>query len=231
MSVPPSVPRVSPFALAACLLFATTAFGFNTVVIDAGHGGKDRGGIPGQRISEKALTLDVARRLRADLREAGLHTVMTRTHDAFVSLQDRVAIANAQRNAVLVSIHFNAATRGGASGIETYYFKSAAAPLAMTIQTRLLKSVSNEDNRGVKPQRYYVLRKTQIPAVLVECGFLTNGSEGARCLQPAHRQRLADAIASAIETAQQQGPVHNRAITRSHATKSRKGSSHERLST
>jgi len=188
-------------AFASFLLFATSAFAFNTVVIDPGHGGKDRGGIPGQRISEKDLALDVARRLRSDLRDAGLRTVMTRSRDTFVSLQDRVAIANAQRNAVLVSIHFNAATRGSASGIETYYFKSAAAPLAAKIQTRLLKNVSNEENRGVKPHRYYVLRKSRIPAVLVECGFLTNNREGARCLIAAHRQRLADAIASAVESA------------------------------
>ena len=190
-----------PFVFVVCsLLAANRLFAFSTVVIDAGHGGKDRGGIPGQCISEKDLTLDVARRLRTDLREVGIRTVMTRSRDTFVSLKDRVAIANAQRNAVLISIHFNAAKRDGASGIETYFYQKSAIPLAQKIHARLVRTVSNEENRGVKSHRYYVLRKTRIPAVLAECGFLTNGPEGARCMKAAHRQKLADAIAAAIKS-------------------------------
>ena len=199
---PTARPQLRParWLLAAGLLLAgSPLFAFNTAVIDAGHGGKDRGGIPGQRICEKDLTLDVARRLRGDLREAGIRTVMTRSNDTFVSLRDRVSIANAQRNAVLISIHFNAAKRNGASGIETYYYKSSALGLAEKIHARLLRTVPNEENRGVKPHRYFVLRKTRIPAVLVECGFLTNGPEGARCMKAAHRQKLADAIAGAVK--------------------------------
>lgn len=180
------------------LFSAIPAFGFSTVVIDPGHGGHDRGGIPGQRISEKACTLDVARRLREILREAGVKTVMTRSSDTFVSLPDRVAIANRQRNAIFVSIHFNAATREGAAGYETYFYKgSTAAKVAARIQARLVKLCGSE-NRGVKRRAYYVLRKTRIPAVLAECGFLTNGHEGALCLQASHRQRLAQAIAGAV---------------------------------
>ena len=195
------VPILLPLALLALFIsMAANALAFTTIVIDPGHGGKDRGGIPGQRLSEKDLTLDVARRLRTDLREVGIRTVMTRTRDTFVSLQDRVAIANAQRNAIFVSIHFNAAKRYGASGIETYYYQRSALSLASQIQRRLLRTVPGEENRGVKSRRYFVLRKTRIPAVLAECGFLTNGPEGARCMRPAYRQRLADAIASAIRS-------------------------------
>ena len=167
------------------------------MVIDAGHGGHDRGGIPGQRIAESTLTLDVAQRLRPLLKEAGLQTVMTRKDDTFIPLQRRVDIANAQRNAIFVSIHFNSAKRKGADGFETYYYGRSALPLATKIQLRLLR-VHSTENRGVKRARYFVLRKTKIPAVLAECGFLTNGQEGDLCLQRAYRQHLAEALARAI---------------------------------
>jgi len=175
-----------------------SASGFDTVVIDAGHGGRDRGGIPGQRVGEKDLTLDVALRLRNILQTDGLHTVMTRADDTFIPLPQRSAIANAQRDALFVSIHFNSALRSGADGIETYYYNPKAAGVAARVQAGLMHVESGE-NRGVKRRGYYVLRKTRIPAVLAECGFLTNRSEAALCLQSAHRQELASAIAKAIE--------------------------------
>src|SRR5204863_1272613 len=88
-----------------------------TVVIDAGHGGHDRGGIPGQRIAEKDMTLDVAQRLKRVLAASGYRVVMTRDSDVFVSLGGRVAIANSYPDALFVCIHFNSAKRMGAGGI------------------------------------------------------------------------------------------------------------------
>src|SRR6266480_4197642 len=88
------------------------------VVIDAGHGGFDRGGIPGQRIPEKEMTLDVAQRLKALLAASGYRVIMTRDSDVFVPLPTRVSIANSYQNAIFVCIHFNSAKRMGASGIE-----------------------------------------------------------------------------------------------------------------
>src|SRR4029077_19970411 len=84
-----------------------------TVVIDAGHGGFDRGGIPGQRVSEKDMTLDVARRLKGALVASGYRVVMTRQSHVFVPLGTRTTVANSNRNAIFVSVHFNSATRGG----------------------------------------------------------------------------------------------------------------------
>src|SRR5881392_378568 len=104
-----------------------------TVVIDAGHGGHDRGGIPGQRISEKDMTLDVAQRLRNVLAASGYRVVMTRDSDVFVPLATRVAIANSYGNAIFVCIHFNATKRAGASGIETYFYSRDSLPLASAI--------------------------------------------------------------------------------------------------
>ena len=171
---------------------------FTTVVIDAGHGGHDNGGIFGQRIPEKPYTLDVAIRLRAILRQAGFVTVMTRSNDTFIPLQERVRIANAQHSAIFVSIHFNSSIIPTGHGIETYYYAPNAQPLAARIQARVMRANPGTENRGVKSRGYFVLRRTSIPSVLVEGGFLTNGDEARLIQQSSFRQRLAQMIAQAI---------------------------------
>jgi N-acetylmuramoyl-L-alanine amidase len=169
-----------------------------TVVIDAGHGGHDRGGYPGVRYAEKTYALDVSRRLSSRLRSAGYRTVMTRNGDYFVTLDGRCSIANRQSNAIFVSVHFNAAPRRSADGVETYYYGRAAASLASSVHRRVVAAAGTE-NRGVRRRSFYVLRHTRCPAILVEGGFLTNPAEGARIARSSsHRQRLADAIASGI---------------------------------
>jgi N-acetylmuramoyl-L-alanine amidase len=186
-------------AIAACVLTGSAALAasFSTVVIDPGHGGFDRGGIPSNILPEKGVALDVARRLRAYLADAGLRTVMTRSSDTFVTLDSRVAIANRQRRAIFVSIHFNSARRRGANGIETFYGSAKAKRLATLIQRYAMKTTSGE-NRGIKKARFYVLRKSRIPAVLIECGFLTNRQDARRASRPAYRDQLARQIARAI---------------------------------
>ena len=149
------------------------------MVIDAGHGGFDRGGIRSNIIPEKGVALDVARRLRSYLADAGFRTVMTRSSDTFVTLDRRVGTANAQRRAIFISIHFNSAPRRGASGIETFYASARAKRLASLIQRNAMKTTSGE-NRGIKRARFYVLRRSRIPAVLIECGFLTNPQDARR---------------------------------------------------
>jgi N-acetylmuramoyl-L-alanine amidase len=168
-----------------------------TVVIDAGHGGHDRGGIPGQRVAEKDMTLDVAQRLSNVLSASGYRVVMTRSSDVFVPLGGRVAIANSYRNAVFVCIHFNATGRSGASGIETYFYSRDSLPLASAIHHYVTGGAPSA-NRGVRRRGYYVLRKTSIPAVLVECGFLTNPTEAAYAQSASYRQKLAEEIAAGV---------------------------------
>src|SRR5213595_1728385 len=168
-----------------------------TVVIDAGHGGHDRGGIPGQMVAEKEMTLDVAQRLKKTLAASGYRVVMTRDSDVFVSLGTRVAIANSYSNAIFVSIHFNSAKRSGAGGIETYFFNRESLPLASAIHY-FVAGGAPSSNRNVRRRGYYVLRKTSIPAVLVECGFLTNPTEAAYAQSAGYRQKLADEIAAGI---------------------------------
>jgi N-acetylmuramoyl-L-alanine amidase len=168
------------------------------VVIDAGHGGFDRGGIPRQAVPEKTMTLDVALRLRSILQQAGYRVVMTRDSDVFVPLPQRVAIANSYRNAIFICIHFNSATRAGANGIETYFYSRDSLPLASAIHYHLVGGAASP-NRGVRRRGYYVLRKTTIPAVLVECGFLTNPWEARHVQSSGYRQSLAQNIAEGIQ--------------------------------
>jgi N-acetylmuramoyl-L-alanine amidase len=167
------------------------------VVIDAGHGGSDRGGIPGQRVPEKTMTLDVAQRLKAVLTAYGYPVVMTRDSDVFVPLGTRVAIANSYRDAIFVCIHFNAARRGSANGIETYFYSSQSLPLASAIHYYVAGGAPTP-NRGVRRRGFYVLRKTTIPAVLVECGFLTNATEANYAQSSAYQQKLAEEIGRGI---------------------------------
>src|SRR5436305_2241601 len=167
------------------------------VVIDAGHGGFDRSGIPVQRIPEKEMTLDVAKRLKTLLAASGYRVIMTRDSDVFVPLPTRVAIANSYGNAIFVCIHFNSAKRMGAGGIETYFYSRESLPLASAIHYYVAGGAPSA-NRGVRRRGFYVLRKTGIPAVLVECGFLTNPTEGAYAESTSYRQKLATEIAAGI---------------------------------
>src|SRR5258708_38328182 len=120
-----------------------------TVVIDAGHGGHDRGGIPGQRIPEKEMTLDVAQRLKTILAGEGYRVVMTRENDVFVPLGTRAAIANSYRNAIFVCVHFNSARRAGADGIETYFYSRDSLPLASAVH-HFVAGGAPSPNRGVR---------------------------------------------------------------------------------
>ena len=167
------------------------------VVIDPGHGGFDRGGIPGQRVAEKTMNLDVALRLRQVLEATGYRVVMTRDTDVFVPLGTRVAIANSYRNAIFVCIHFNATSRSGASGIETYFYSSQSLPLASAIHYYVAGGAPSA-NRGVRRRGYFVLRRTNVPSVLVECGFLTNPTEAQYAQNANYRQKLAEEIARGI---------------------------------
>jgi len=167
------------------------------VVIDAGHGGFDRGGIPRQRVPESMMNLDVAQRLRAVLQAYGYRVVMTRDSDVFIPLGTRVAIANSYRDAIFVCIHFNATPRSAASGIETYFYSSQSLSLASAIHYYVAGGAPSA-NRGVRRRGFYVLRNTRIPAVLVECGFLTNPTEAQYAQSSAYRQKLAEEIGRGV---------------------------------
>ena len=195
-----SVARASLFLL-FWLIFSATGLGRpSVVVIDPGHGGHDRGGIQGQRFPEKVFTLDTAKRLARILRnDTDIKVVLTRDTDTFVSLKERTDIANsyAGHNALFVSIHFNAGRREGAYGIETYYNNQRGYRLAALVHPRVIQAMASID-RGIWHGSYRVLRKNRLPAILVECGFLTNPAEAARITGSHTRESLARAIADGI---------------------------------
>jgi N-acetylmuramoyl-L-alanine amidase len=189
-------------SLAACSTVTTTAVkntskSFNTVVVDAGHGGKDSGAYRRYGPPEKMVALDVAQRLNRKLRESQLKTVMTRNSDVFIELNDRVAIENAQKNAIFVSIHFNDSRRRRVRGFETYYHSGASFDLANSIQAKLM-TIPRSANGGVHTANFRVLRLATCPSVLVECGYLSNRNEGGQARDSEYRELLADRIAEAI---------------------------------
>src|SRR6266566_3776160 len=187
--------------LAACAtapkVTKNTSKTFSTVVVDAGHGGKDNGAYRRFGGAEKIATLDVAQRLNRKLRESQLKTVMTRSSDVFISLDERVDIENSKKNSVFVSIHFNDSRRRGVHGFETYYHSPNSSELAERIQSKLM-TIPNSMNRGVHFANFRVLRLATYPAVLVECGFLSNRREGKIARDSEYRELLADRIAEAI---------------------------------
>ncbi|WP_343225929.1 N-acetylmuramoyl-L-alanine amidase [Luteolibacter marinus] len=182
----------------ALLVWGTTADAarYTTVIIDAGHGGKDKGAYWGG-IRESHLTLATAQRLERLLKKKGMKTVMTRRSDVFVSLASRAAIANRYRNSVFVSIHYNAHRNTRFRGVETYCWGATGMKLAGAIQRRLPSRLGTR-NRGVKRRQLTVLMKTKMPAVLVECGFLSNPTERGRCRGASYQQTVAQAICDGI---------------------------------
>ena len=189
-------------SLVACSTVRTptvknTSKTFNTVVVDAGHGGKDSGAYRRYGPAEKMVALDVAQRLERKLRESQVKTVMTRDSDVFIPLNDRVAIENKQKNAVFVSIHFNDSRTRRARGFETYYHSGVSFDLASRIQQKLM-TIPNSANGGVHTANFRVLRLASCPAVLVECGYLSNRAEGNQARDSEYRELLADRIAEAI---------------------------------
>ena len=173
------------------------ARGFSTVILDAGHGGKDPGATSrttGQK--EKDLALDMVERIRRELR-GSVRTVLTRSSDTFVKLDDRVRAADRNNDAVLVSIHFNAGPPRVA-GPEVYFWRVDSYTLGRRIQAALSRVAENHSSRGLVRRRLRLTRNPRIACVLVECGYLSNSREAKVITQAGYRTRLAKAISRAI---------------------------------
>ena len=181
----------------------------HTVVIDPGHGGSDSGAIGFSGVREKDVTLAVALRTEALLRAAGAEVVMTRTHDTDVAhagssasgeLQARVDVSRAHPEAELfLSIHCNAFSNPEANGMETYYYpKTDADERFAALLNQELAEAGGLYNRGVKYAKFYVMRHSEIPASLVELGFLSNPREEALLASAEYQEKMAEAIFRAI---------------------------------
>lgn len=185
--------------MAAICLAANSAnaANFRTVVIDAGHGGHDNGGQWG-RVYEKHLALDTAYRLESKLKSLGYQTVMTRRSDYFISLPQRVSTGNRYRNAIFVSIHYNYTWKQQVSGLETFYSSEEGRRLAQLVQSSLIRRTRTVD-RSAKYARFYVIRNSSLPAILVEGGFVSNAQERDRMKSGWFRDSIAQGIVDGIQ--------------------------------
>lgn len=169
------------------------------VVIDPGHGGRDPGAIGIGGLQEKGINLTIAQRVKQQLERSGnLTVIMTRSGDDWVDLAPRSDLANRLNANVFVSIHANSISldRPDINGLETYYYSSGQR-LAQSIHSSVLRHTDLSD-RGIRTARFYVLRHTDMPAVLVETGFVTGQVDVARFRDPTAVNQIADAIAQGI---------------------------------
>nr|WP_228057422.1 N-acetylmuramoyl-L-alanine amidase [Tychonema sp. LEGE 07203] len=168
------------------------------VAIDPGHGGRDPGAVGIQGIQEKEIVLDISYQVARLLEQQGVQAVMTRTDDSEIDLQPRVSLAERVNATLFVSIHANAInmSRPDVNGIETYYFDSGK-DLARVIHASILDGTGAADRR-VRQARFYVLRKSSMPSVLLEVGFVTGAEDAAKLSDPAYRSQMAASIARGI---------------------------------
>jgi N-acetylmuramoyl-L-alanine amidase len=185
--VPIAVPEPQPYPRARAV-----------IALDPGHGGPDPGAIGIGGVQEKQIVLDISLKVARQLESQGIQVVLTRSDDRDLDLAPRVAIAEQARARIFVSIHANAISMSqpGVNGLETYYYNNGFQ-LARTIHNAILSRISIRD-RGVRQARFYVLRKTSMPAVLVETGFVTGREDGPNLARPTFRTRMAEAIAAGI---------------------------------
>ncbi len=193
----------------------------DTIVLDAGHGGHDRGAISPYGC-EALYTLDVVKRTRLLLMQAGFKVVLTRSSDIFVPLHERTQIANQYSNALFISVHFNSG--GAGTGLETYTLAPRGVPSMMADGPRvsdleLCQGHANDGqnmalatathaslvvrskmyDRGIKRARFVVIRDIAIPAVLIEGGFLSSLYDAKLVDMPSYRQQMASCILQAVQ--------------------------------
>ena len=189
------------------------------ICIDPGHGGADPGAIgiapatasePAITLKERDFTLDVALLLEEELARCGHSVLLTRRRDRSLKLNARAAHGNRHAADLFISIHANAAANPAAEGIEVFHFPGSAAgkSAAGRIMQGLAAAFPDHVNRGVKPADFAVLRLTGMPAVLVECEFLTNPDRLRRFLScPSKRREIAVAIAAGVAARPDAPPV------------------------
>lgn len=178
------------------------------ILIDPGHGGEDKGAEspfkPG--CQEKSLTLATSCLVKDFLQQMGYPIKMTRSEDIFIPLQTRASMANEAKPALFVSIHYNSAPNKGANGIEVFYYLSKidkkrtndSKALASIVLAKVLERTGAK-SRGVKSENFAVIRETEMPAILIEGGFLTNQEEMQKIKDPLYIRQLALGIALGVD--------------------------------
>jgi N-acetylmuramoyl-L-alanine amidase len=194
------------FILAGGLIFTFPAFAMpldkRIIVVDAGHGGWDPGMVSG-KVDEKDINLKIAQKLQTYLELGGATVIITRLDDSDLSksksgdMAVRRLIANTSKADIFISIHQNAFGSSGVQGAQVFYFNESdnSKKLAHNIQHQI-KEFANPNNRfkARANSNYFVLKQTEMPAVLVECGFLTNPGEKSRLLTEKYQEKIAWSI-------------------------------------
>jgi len=166
------------------------------IIIDPGHGGSDPGAMRNS-VQEKQMTIDIAKRIEKKLKEQGAKVFMTRYDDTFVSLNDRVVVTNDKNPDLFVSVHINACEKDEINGIETHYWKDDSLDFAKAVHKALISKIDS-NNRGVIKSRFYVIRHTTVPAILVEFGFISNTKEREDMLTEERQEKSAEAVCEGI---------------------------------
>lgn len=186
-----------------------------TFVVDAGHGGEDGGASDPSGRPEKDMNLAVAKDLQQLLTASGYRVVMTRTTDTSLAdplptirerktsdLHNRMKIIEAQESCIFVSIHQNQFEQSRYSGTQVFYSDNGAGSkeLAESVQSRVVSLLQKDNARAVKPatSSIYLLWHAKVPAVLVECGFLSNPEEDAKLNSEEYQHQMAFAICSGL---------------------------------
>jgi len=169
------------------------------VTIDPGHGGRDPGAVGIGGLREKDVVLSVSQQVASLLQQQGVQVVLTRQDDREVELEPRVQIAERANSDLFVSIHANAISldRPDVNGIETYYASESGARLGRVIHASMIQQTGMND-RGLRTARFYVIRNTSMPAVLLEIGFVTGAQDAARLADSRWRTQMATAITQGI---------------------------------
>jgi N-acetylmuramoyl-L-alanine amidase len=185
---------------AGLLFFLEANMIFKRICIDPGHGGDDNGAAWGHA-EEDDINLGVAFLLRCELEKRGKDVVMTREKDAEVSLEDRCKFANGEAADLFVSIHCDAWHQETVSGISTYMYRGGnylSEGVARSVHRALTDRFPKHVNRGIKPSGFFVLKRTIMPAILVECEFISHPDQRRFLKEPENQLAIARAIARGI---------------------------------
>lgn len=182
--------------------------GIQTVVIDPGHGGNDPGKVGINNALEKDINLAIALKVKKYLEQADIHVVMTRQEDKGLyeendtnkkvhDMKNRLAIMEENNPALVVSVHQNSYPEEAVSGVQVFYYKDSTEgkEAALLMQEQMIQTLQPAKEREAKDNNsYYILKKTTVPTIIVECGFLSNRNEAASLVSPSYQEKVAWAI-------------------------------------
>ena len=183
----------------------------NVIVLDSGHGGDDPGKIGVNQAKEKEVNLNISKKIKKRLEKKGWQVVMTREKDVMLGdpeagnkkihdMKARVDLINKTMPQAAVSIHQNSYQDEQIHGAQVFYYSHSKNGKRMAeVMQKALLAVDEENTRQAKANdTYYLLKRTEVPTIIVECGFLSNPEEAAKLIDPEYQKKLADAIVEGI---------------------------------